>query len=305
MKNKNKFVIGLILIAIGIIGILGLFSNTSDKYDLFCGSALLIVGGLVLIYFDCKKQKLNLNIEKFTQQQNTAPVQNPAVPPVSKETESIPDGERNYNLFDDVTDGAVLCYEYEESLCLLDEAFSYILGNGGKPLIFKQEPENPHDEKAVAIYLNGVKIGFVYRGTIQNMVNDYIKRGWRVAGYLNKYSINNSKATYKIGFYKPLQILDSKTFSLTKVKKKIDEFTNRADNLSECEEGDILTVEYYDSEDSYIVFNDVYEEIGELPKSAAEFIMDDSYKKIVGILNQLKVDENGVSGAYVTIYLVK
>ena len=49
----------------------------------------------------CKKQKLNLNIEKFTQQQNTAPVQNPAVPPVSKETESIPDGERNYNLFDE------------------------------------------------------------------------------------------------------------------------------------------------------------------------------------------------------------
>ena len=45
------------------------------------------------------------------------------------------------------------------------------------------------------VYLNGAKIGYIYRGTVQDMFNDYTKRGWRVSGYLNKYSV--SKDVYK------------------------------------------------------------------------------------------------------------
>lgn len=232
------------------------------------------------------------------------PAANVAPAPAAQK-KSVPDGEKNYNLFEDVTDGAVLCYEYEESLCLLDGAFDYIPGNGGKPLTFKQEPENLHDEKAVAVYLNVVKIGYIYRGTVQDMFNDYMKRGWRVFGYLNKYSVCDNKATYKIGFYKPLDIFESKRFSLSKIKKKIDEYTTREDNLLNCDEGDALTIEYEVADDCFVVFNDLYEEVGELPKSAANFINENDHKKIVCILEACEEDDDGKTKAQVTVYLVK
>lgn len=246
------------------------------------------------------------------QLQNAVAVAAPAVVPSTNvapaptaEKKSVPDGEMNYNLFQDVMDDAALCYEYEESLCLIDGAFDYIPGNGGKTLIFKQEPENPHDEKAVAVYLNSTKIGYIYRGTIQDMFNDYTKRGWIVFGYLNKYSVNNNKATYKIGFYKPLDILKSKRFSLSKIKKKIDEDTTREVNLYKCDEGDAVTIEYEDIDDCFVVFNDFHEEIGELPKSAENFINENNYKKIVGILDTYGENDDGKMKAEITVYLVK
>ena len=188
---------------------------------------------------------------------------------------------------------------------MFDGAFDHIPGNGGKALTFKQEPENPHDEKAVAVYLNGAKIGYIYRGTVQDMFNDYTKRGWRVSGYLNKYSVSNNKATYKIGFYKPLDIFESKRFSLSKIKKKIDEYTTREDNLLNCDEGDVLTIEYEDADDCFVVFNDIYEEVGELPKSAANFINENEHKKIVGILDACGENDDGKTKAQITVYLVK
>lgn len=305
MKKGKKFIIGIVLIVIGVIGLFGLFGNTDDKAALAGGSVLLIVGGVVLVCLD-KKNPATATEKggKIAPAPTVISSANaPAAPSVEKK--SVPDGEKNYNLFEDVIDGAVLCYEYEESLCVLDGAFDYILGNGGKGLMFKQEPENPHDEKAVGVYLNGAKIGYIYRGRIQDMFNDYIKRGWRVFGYLNKYSVDNKKATYKIGFYKPLDIFESKRFILSKIKKKIDEYTTREDNLLNCDEGDVLTIEYEDVDDCFVVFNDVYEEVGELPKSAANFINKSDHKKIIGILDACGESDDGKTKAQITVYLVK
>ena len=64
---------------------------------------------------------------------NTVSAPAPAIVPAANvapapaaEKKRVPDGEKNYNLFEDVTDGAALCYEYEESLCLFDGAFDHI-----------------------------------------------------------------------------------------------------------------------------------------------------------------------------------
>lgn len=54
MKKGKKFVIGIVLIAIGVIGLFGLFGNTDDKAALAGGSVLLIAGGVVLVYLDKK-----------------------------------------------------------------------------------------------------------------------------------------------------------------------------------------------------------------------------------------------------------
>lgn len=217
----------------------------------------------------------------------------------------IPDGEKDYNLFYDVVETSVLSYKYEESLCLFAGASAVIAGNGGQALTFKQEPENPHDEKAVAVYLNDIKIGYIYRGLIQDMFNDYTNRGWIVMGYLNKYSVAEEKATYKIGFYKPLEKFKSKKFSLTKIRKKIDDGISREDHLAACSEGDSITVEYSGFDEGYVVFDDMYNEIGELPKSAEAFIEGEEHSKIVGILDSIDEDDNGRLKAKADVYLVK
>lgn len=40
-----------------------------------------------------------------------------------------------------------------------------------------QEPQNHYDPKAVAVYWNDTKIGYLYRNRLQDMANDYIAQG--------------------------------------------------------------------------------------------------------------------------------
>lgn len=296
MKKGKKFIVGIVLLAIGVVGLFGLFGSTEDKTTLAGGSVLLIVVGCVLIVRD-KKRKPSVNTSSPAVAEtisSPAPVKN-----------SVPDGEMNHNLFEGIVDDFALCYEYEKSLCMVDGAIDSILGNGGKSVVFRQEPENPHDGNAVAVYLNDTKIGYIYRGTVQDMFNDYTKRGWLVLGYINKYSASDNTATYKIGFYKPLDKFLSKRFSVVGIQKKIDEYTTREDNLTGCREGEEISVEYDDEGESYLLFNEYYEEIGELPKSAFSFINDNEHKKVLGILNELDEDENDKIKARVTVYLVR
>lgn len=74
--------------------------------------------------------------------------------------------------------------------------------------------------------------------------------------------------------------------------------------VSFCEEGDVLTIECEGLEDNYIVYADGYREIGELPKSAVNFIEEYNPKKIMGILDSCEEDENGKLKAKITIYLI-
>lgn len=56
MKNKSKmFIVGVVLCAVGIIGLFGLFGNTDDKALLAVGSIMFAAVGVVLIILDRKK----------------------------------------------------------------------------------------------------------------------------------------------------------------------------------------------------------------------------------------------------------
>lgn len=55
MKNKGKkFIIGVVLCALGVVGLFGLFTNTNDKAALAAGSVILIVAGIVLLVLSKK-----------------------------------------------------------------------------------------------------------------------------------------------------------------------------------------------------------------------------------------------------------
>ena len=104
--------------------------------------------------------------------------------------------------------------------------------------------------------------------------------------------------------YKLSNYFERKQFPLVKTTKRIDEYTNRADNLSACDEGDLLFIEKEFLEDNYIVTTDTFNEIGELPKSAINFIEENCPSKIYGILDSCEEDENGKLKAKITVYLI-
>lgn len=125
-----------------------------------------------------------------------------------------PDGELNYNLFQDIENDSILCYQYEDGICLLDGAIEFIGGKGGKTLSFVQETDNPHDNNAIAIYFDDVKLGYVFRGNIQDMLNDWILHGHYFFGYINKYSIDEKKLLSRLGFINRFLTLKVSNFQL-------------------------------------------------------------------------------------------
>lgn len=218
----------------------------------------------------------------------------------------LKDEVARYSTLPDVIDENVLVYSYEKNICFFGDGINYVSGNVGKDLNFVQEPENEYDNKAVAIYLNGNKLGYVYRSDpTQGMINDWIRRGEYFYGFLNKYSPSNNSATFKIGFYKPLAKFPSKTFSLVKTSKRIDEITKRSDNISSCSEGESVSVEYDSFDDTFVVYSDTYQEIGELPKSALNFLSGSEYENIVGTIEELEDEFESSPKAKVKIYIVK
>ncbi len=205
---------------------------------------------------------------------------------------SVPDGQTNYNLFEEIAEGSILQYEYETEFFLSENALEHINGNGGKGVTFVQETNNTYDSAAVAIYLNDHKLGYIYRGGIQDMINDWIKRKHFFIGYINKYSVANKSATIKIGFYKPLDSFPSYETTLVKTKKRIDEYTTREDNLDSCETGDAVTVEFDSYKNQAIVYDDFYQQIGELPIKAFMFCEEYEDRDIKGIVTSCEYDED-------------
>lgn len=299
-KKANKKTIGLVLLIIGIIGFFGAFGDNGFSVDTALGSTLFIAIGIFLFAYK-KKTKINNQPDNRTATKTSH--QEP-------KTEVIPDGEKDYNLIPNYANGQFLVYEYEENICFIkedniDEKFGYVIGNGGKQLLFEFEPENQYDCMAIAIYLNDKKLGYVYSGRIQEMMHDYYHKGWEICAHINKYSTENKTATYKVGFFKPMECFKSKQFSLVKTTKKISEYSNRADNLYWCKEGDVLTIECEGiEEEKYVVYADGCREIGELPSSANNFIEVYNPQRIMGILNSCEEDENGKLNAIITVYLI-
>ena len=219
MKNKGKnkpFVAGVIITSMGAWGLFAAIKETEDVSSLVGGSLLFLFIGVILLVCASISDNKKRNAPALTPTPLASDL--PPIPP--QKAPKVQEGERDYNLFEVILNGWVLRYEYEDRLCLDDGAINLIINNGGAPLTFRQEPDNPHDGAAVAVYLGDNKLGYIYRGNIQKMINDWIKRGELFSGYINKYSTSDNSATYKIGFYKPLNKYKSKRFEIVKTGKR-------------------------------------------------------------------------------------
>lgn len=75
----------------------------------------------------------------------------------------------------------------------------------GNKVVFIQEPTNEADNKAVILVFvpQRKKFGYLYRGKIQDMVNDYINRGDKVIARLSYLSFKPYKVVkIDIAFFK-------------------------------------------------------------------------------------------------------
>lgn len=261
------------------------------------------------------KDGFTSNVDNTPESQAVSPQKQEYKQPVQQQTDihkpvkqqqSKPESEKNYELFDDydADDKTYLAYSYEESLAFADT--SVLTGNGGKVVAFKQEPENEYDQNAVAVYLNNTKVGYLYRGRSQDMVNDWIRRNAPFWGYVNKIDTTNNTATLKIGFYKSLDELSMKKFRLTRITKKADEFGNsRCDNVAGCSDGDVVEYTTSFDSDNYIITDECGEELGEVGVKAVEFIdeHEDSIKFM--IINNIEDTDSGGYKADIEIYYKK
>lgn len=306
------FIIGLVISLISfLIYSINLFKGFF--FTVFIINLVVTIGGAVftsLIVYKTisalkEKKCADENIVSTCSHDNTDTLNkdNPAQSDVSANDND--EKKVEYNLLDTITYENKLKYEYEKEMFVTEESWQNIPGNLGKVLRFVKEPNNQYDENAVAIYAGQNKLGYVYKGKNQDMINDWIKSDRYLAGYLSRYSLSKKKASYRIGFYDSLLPYPNRIFSLIKTGKKIDEFSKRSDNISMCNEGDAISAELGVESFSYVVYNDMYEEIGELPKSAENFLNEHDFDEIVGTIEEIDYDYDSAPKIKVKIYLLK
>lgn len=73
-------------------------------------------------------------------------------------------------------------------------------------LYFAQEPTNIHDNKAVAIILipQRKKLGYLYRGKLQDMANDYIRRGDKIKARITYVNHSTKEVKMSLSFFRKI-----------------------------------------------------------------------------------------------------
>lgn len=91
----------------------------------------------------------------------------------------------------------VLRYSYNQ----VDVAYplSQEYASAGDWISLEPEPENPHDNRAVRLELDsGRTLGYLYKGKLQDMANDFIRRQLPIVGIVE----DDSATSILLGFYK-------------------------------------------------------------------------------------------------------
>ena len=300
MRNKKMMIPGIICLAIGVIGLLSSFTESEDVLSLLVGSAVFIIIGAVLLILSMKKKTVKNDIE---QQINIPePVAKSESAPTPKIDMNLKRAQNGCDFINPYFDGWVLKYKYEKDLCMIDYPAEKLLDKSGKEIVFAREPENEYDSNAVAVYLDGDKIGYVYKGCTQDMVNDWLKRDEPVLGHLSRILPDENKVTYMIGFYKSEESFTTKKYAVTKTAKKDYTDIKRADNLLSCDDGDNVRIDYDLESGSYIISAWDGSELGEMPAKFAEDVSELQVESFGGVLCDMSFNDSGNIKAKVKVF---
>ena len=142
----------------------------------------------------------------------------------------------------------------------------------GAILTLVQDPENPHDNHAVGLKLHNQLVGYLYRGKLQDMANDWIGKKMPLRAQLTACMRDKQRAEVTLVFY-----------DLSQYKKYLAKYPNAKEyrltgntneemqeNIDMCSRGDECSIDYDIEKEKYLVSSGL--DIGYLPASAAKHI---------------------------------
>ena len=201
------------------------------------------------------------------------------------------------NVYDALPDkylGCLLKYSYDHvKVCQIESEKCDIANlKIGLEVFVKQEPENKHDPKAVKLECKGCKIGYLYRGKMQDMVNDFENRGEIILAYID--DITADDIYISIGFYREPKHMYKNSFSFKLTGNSSAEIQ---ENISFCSEDDEVTLFYDVERESYEVQD--FEVIGYAPKSKNDFF--DNTDAYYAYISEIDLKDNDKYSVTITV----
>lgn len=240
------------------------------------------------------------------------PVAPPATPPAASPVieNNVPPVARDNTVkkrvmkLPELLHGFLESYRYTDVGIFVPEDSTFDL-KGFEPgaiLTLVQDPENPHDNHAVGLKLHNQLVGYLYRGKLQDMANDWIEKNLPLRAQLTACTRDRNRAEVTLVFYGLRQYEkhlskypDAKQYRLIGTKKA--EFQ---ENLSLCECGEYCTLDYDVDSGKYLVAADL--EIGYLPSSAANLIERDGEDAYDIFISDIFDNDNGTLAVRVYLF---
>ncbi|MDR1217203.1 MAG: hypothetical protein LBJ99_01310 [Oscillospiraceae bacterium] len=100
--------------------------------------------------------------------------------------------------------GKPIAYHYEKVkvVILSGQEPDFKSLNPGDIVQFAQEQTNSHDKNAVVVESGSRKLGYLYKGKMQDMVNDFINKDDAILSHIDSIDDDNGKITVYIAFYR-------------------------------------------------------------------------------------------------------
>lgn len=189
----------------------------------------------------------------------------------------------------------------------------------GQMVSFIEEPENPADPKALAVYTENMKLGYLQRGSrLRQMVFDYQDHeGKDVIATISSVDPENKYIHIDVGFYfnpeyyDEEQLANFKTIKATLVRTSLrdgDGKNPRQDCCMCLSDGDRLELmkTVNDSgEEIYLVYNKDYNVAGELSLALSNKLLPlEEDHNFYTVVEEPTISSNGRFGANLIIYLI-
>ena len=188
-------------------------------------------------------------------------------------TQAVPKQEQVIKCPSEI-DGKSRAYSYKDvNIFPVDpRIFDWDALSLGAMLSVDHDDENEYDSNAISLSLNEYIIGYLYKGKLQDMANDWVKRGEPIQARISLIDRTNKKIQICLAFYRDkLFTRLQRSYPNAKAYKLVGNTNEEMqDSISLCSEGEEVVIDYDYEKSKYLVFN--HSTIGYLPATAVAYM---------------------------------
>lgn len=210
--------------------------------------------------------------------------------------------EELYNEIPKSIDEIPIAYNYKhEKLCQIrGEEPDISKLKAGQKVNLLPEPQNKYDKNAIAVYHRDDKIGYLYRGNVQDIANKFNDDA-KARIFCFICEVKNNDVFLNIGFYREKRKSFNKeiTFKLTRTANK-----DIQETIESCvSEDDELEFNYDYDKELFAVCPEGYDfPIGYAPKSKSAILESlEETEEYEAYVSEIDEDDNGKYIVYITI----